>query len=291
MNMNCTSKAYAKLNLSLDILGKMPDGYHEMKMVMQTVSLCDEISVSCKRGGGLSVSSDLGYIPSDERNIAYKVAYAFFEHTRISGYRTEISIKKNIPVCAGLGGGSADAACVLRMLNEMFDAGLDSKILERLGLTVGADVPFCIEGGTKLAEGKGEILTDLTPIMHSNIIICKPTFSCSTPELFSYVKCDQIRARPDTDGLIKALEQRDMMGVVRRMYNVFEDILPSRKRQEVDDIKSSMLDCGAMGAIMTGSGPAVFGVFESKIKAQDAYEYLMQQGRECYLAETMKKLC
>ena len=288
--MNYVSSAYAKLNLSLDILRKMPDGYHEMRMVMQTVSLCDEISISCKRGGGLSVSSDLIFIPNDERNIAYKAASVFFEHTKISGYRTEISIKKNIPVCAGLGGGSADGACVLRMLNKMFDAGLDTKTLEKLGLAVGSDVPFCIEGGTKLAEGRGEILTDVVPMVHSNIVICKPKFSCSTPELFSYVKCDKIRARPDTDGIVKALERHDLKGVVRRMYNVFEDILPQRKRQEVDDIKNAMLDYGAIGAIMTGSGPAVFGVFESKIEAENAYESLKKKDSECYLAETVRKL-
>jgi len=285
--MKSTSNAYAKINISLDIIGKMPDGYHELETIMQTVSLCDEISINCLPGTGVSVSTGVSYIPNDERNIAVKAANAFFKHTQISGYETQITIEKNIPVCAGLGGGSADAACVLRMLNKMFDAGLSVGTLEILGNTVGSDVPFCIEGGTKLAKGRGEILTDLTPIVHSNIVICKPRFACSTQELFALVNCDKIRVRPDTVGLLKALDENDLAGVARRMYNVFEEILPYGKRQDVEDIKNTMLEHGALGAIMTGSGPTVFGLFDSKENAGNAFKNLKKEYDECYFVETV----
>jgi len=302
--MTDTSLAFAKINISLDIVSKMDDGFHNLKMVMQTVGLSDEITIECakapsgekKYSGAKSftdapremISIDAGapYLPDDERNLAAKAAFAFFAHTGITGYYTKIKIKKRIPVSAGLGGGSADAACVLRMLGKMFETGLDRCALEKLGGTVGSDVPFCVSGGTRLAEGRGNILTDLPSIPKSHIVICKPPFSCSTPELFSRVNCEKIHARPDTDGLIKALGEADIGGVARRMYNVFEDILP-RGRSDVDEIKGILLDNMALGAVMTGSGPSVFGLFDSKTNAQTAYEYLKENYKECYLTETV----
>jgi len=285
--MRNTSNAYAKINISLDIIGKMPDGYHELETIMQSVSLHDEISIECLPGDGVSVSTGVPYIPDDERNIAAKAANAFFRHTQISGYKTHITIKKNIPVCAGLGGGSADAACVLSMLNKMFDVGLSTETLETLGNSVGSDVPFCIEGGTKFAKGRGEILTNLTPIVHSDIVICKPAFLCSTQKLFARVNCDKIRGRPDTAGLIKAFDEKNLGGVARRMYNVFEEVLPYGKRQDVEAIKNTLLENGALGAIMTGSGPTVFGLFDSKDNAENAFDRLKEEYDECYLAETV----
>jgi len=311
-----TSLAFAKINISLDIVSKMANGYHNLKMVMQTVGLSDEITIeSAKDPTGekdptgaknptgakspsgaknfadtpremISIDAGAPYLPDDERNLAAKAAFAFFAHTGITGYHTKIKIKKRIPVSAGLGGGSADAACVLRMLNKMHKTGLDRRALEKLGETVGSDVPFCIAGGTRLAEGRGEILTDLPAIPKSHIVICKPPFSCSTPELFSRVSCEKIHARPDTDGLIKALGEANIGGVARRMYNVFEDILP-RSRSDIDEIKSVLLDNMALGAVMTGSGPAVFGLFDSKTNAQNAYHYLKENYRECYITETV----
>ena len=284
--MTETSQAFAKINISLDIISKMEDGYHYLKTVMQTVSLNDEITIKCEPGEGVSVVAGRPYLPGDERNIAAKAALAFFEFTGINGYHTHIIIKKNIPVCAGLGGGSTDGACVLRMMDKMFKTELGRKALETLGNTIGSDVPFSIDGGTKLAEGRGEILTDLPPLPHSHIVICKPPFSCSTPELFKRVRCEKIRARPDTDGLIKVLETGDLGGVARRMYNVFEDVLP-RGKLDVEEIKSALLDNGALGAIMTGSGPAVFGVFDSGMNAQNAYEQLKKGYIDCFLTETI----
>jgi len=281
-----TALAYAKINISLDIVSKMDDGYHYLKTVMQTVSLSDEIKIECSPGEGVSVDADLPYLPSDERNIAAKAALAFFKFTGITGYKAQIGIKKSIPVCAGLGGGSTDGACVLRTMDRMFETKLGRKSLESLGNTIGSDVPFSIDGGTKLAEGRGEILTDLSPIPFCHIVICKPPFTCSTPELFGLVRCDKIRARPDTDGLIKALDGGDLGGVARRMYNVFEDVLP-RGKLEIAEIKSTFLDYGALGAVMTGSGPAVFGIFDSETNAQNAFFELSMSYKDCFIAETV----
>jgi len=284
-----TGLAYAKINISLDIVSKMADGFHYMKMVMQTVSLSDEITIECAQGEGVNINAGLPYLPGDERNIASKAATAFFEHTGISGYQASIDIKKSIPVCAGLGGGSADGACVLRMLDSMFGTNLGSATLEKIGLSVGSDVPFCIAGGTSLAESRGEVLTELPPLPQCYIVICKPPFAFSTPVLFKRIKCEKIRARPDTGGIIAALENGDLISVARRMYNVFEDVLP-RGALEIADIKYTLLDCGALGAVMTGSGSAVFGLFNDSNRAGEAHKRLKERYRECYLTGTINRL-
>jgi len=283
------SLAFAKVNLSLDIISRMADGYHNMKMVMQSVNLFDEINVECVPGKGISINAGAPYLPDNGNNIAVKAARAFFECTGIFGYRVHIRIVKNIPVGAGLGGGSADGACVLRVLDSMFDTNLGRKTLESLGSSVGSDVPFCIVGGTSLVEGRGEILTDLPPLPGCCLVICKPAYSCFTKELFSRVRCEKIRARPDTDGIVASLVSGDLSGVARRMYNVFEDILPYGTR-EIADIKSVLLNNGAIGAVMTGSGSAVFGIFDSETHAQKAYEYLKASYNECYICQPKGRL-
>ena len=284
-----TANAYAKINLSLDIISKMDNGYHSLKTVMQSIDLSDEITVECAPGEGVYVETGLSYIPDDERNIAAKAALAFFQSTGVTGYHTRIWINKNIPVCAGLGGGSTDGACVLRMLDKMFNTNLGLDRLEKIGGSIGSDIPFCITGGTKLAEGRGDILTELRPIPQCFIVVCKPSFSCSTPELFRRVKCEKIRARPDTDGIVAALENSDLRGIARRMYNVFEDVLP-RGTRDIADIKYTMLDKGALGAVMTGSGPAVFGLFDNEVYAKNAYEQLKTNFIECFFSKTAGKV-
>ena len=287
--MTETDFAYAKINISLDIVSKMPDGYHEMLMVMQSVSLCDELTVECVSGEGVRVESGLLYLPRDERNIAAKAALEFYAYTGITGFETRISITKNIPVCAGLGGGSSDGACVLRMLNRMFKTGLSRETLEELGAQVGADVPFCVAGGTSLAKGRGGHLTDLAQIPQCHIVICKPPFALSTPELFGRIRCDKIRSRPDTKGIVKALGRGDLDGSARRMYNVFEDVLP-RGERDITDIKLAMIDHGALGAVMTGSGPTVFGIFDNSTHAQNTYNYLKLNYQDCFFAMPTEKI-
>ncbi|MCL2226546.1 MAG: 4-(cytidine 5'-diphospho)-2-C-methyl-D-erythritol kinase [Oscillospiraceae bacterium] len=287
--MTDTALAYAKVNISLDIVSKMADGYHNMRMVMQTVSLADEITIECLPGEGITVEAGLPFLPSDERNIAAKAAFAFFKHTGIGGYRTYIKTKKAIPVCAGLGGGSSDGACVLRMLDRMFETKLGRKALEGIGLTIGSDVPFCIDGGTSLAEGRGEVLANLPPMPKCYIVICKPPFSCSTPALFGRIKCEKIRARPDTDGILDALDKGDLGGVARRMYNVFEDVMTKGSR-DIAEIKDTMYDQAALGAVMTGSGPSVIGLFDDEGSARGACEQLGQSYKECYLTEAVERL-
>lgn len=281
--------AFAKINLSIDIVSRMDNGYHNMRMVMQSVALHDEIKLSCSLGGGINIRTDLKYLPNDDRNIAARAAAAFFAHTGITGYKTDIGIKKRIPVCAGLGGGSTDGAAVLRGLNTLFNAELDRRSLERLAEKVGSDVPFCITGGTSLAEGKGEKLQDLEPLSLCHIVICKPHFAISTPELFSHICCDKIHLRPDTNGIIDALDNRNLSGVARRMYNVFEDVLP-KGTGDIGEIKEKLHDHAALGAVMTGTGSAVFGIFSDKNTAEEAYHDLSESYSECYLTQTSERI-
>jgi 4-diphosphocytidyl-2-C-methyl-D-erythritol kinase len=287
--MNITEKAYAKINLSIDIVSRMDDGYHSMRMIMQSVSLHDELDITVTPGEGISVSTDLKYLPNDERNIAARAAAAFYSSTGITGYKTEIIIRKQIPVCAGLGGGSSDGAAVLRGLNRLLKAGLDRQALEKLAGTVGSDVPFCVAGGTVLAEGRGDRLRDLPPLPACHIVICKPAFAISTPELFSKIVCDKIRLRPDTGGIVDALEKQDLGSVTRRMYNVFEDVLP-KGTGAIGEIKACLLDHSAMGAVMTGTGSAVIGIFREPGDAEAAYNDLKSSYDECYLAKPVGRL-
>lgn len=287
--MNIKENAYAKINLSIDIVSKMDNGYHSMRMVMQSVALHDEIAISCAPGEGIHVSTDLKYLPSDDRNIAARAAAVFFDHTGIRGYRTKIDIKKSIPVCAGLGGGSTDGAAVLRALNTLFETKLTRHSLEHLAEKVGSDVPFCITGGTSLAEGRGERLSDLEPLSDCHIVICKPAFAISTPELFSKIVCDKIHLRPDTGGIIDALKKHSLGGVARRMYNVFEDVLP-KGTGAIGEIKQKLHDHMALGAVMTGTGSAVFGLYNDKTDAQTAYEHLKSSYNECYLTTVSTRI-
>ena len=289
MIRSISQRAYAKINLSIDIVSRMDSGYHNMRMVMQSVGLHDEISVCCKPGEGIRVTTDLKYLPGDERNIASRAASVFFSHTGLTGWQCDIDIKKTIPVCAGLGGGSTDGAAVLRALNTLFETGLDRRALEQLAERIGSDVPFCVAGGTALAEGRGERLTDLPSLPDCRLVVCKPSFAISTPELFSKISVDKIRLRPDTDGLVGALGKRQLSGVARRMYNVFEDVLP-KGTGAVGEIKEKLSDMGALGAAMTGTGSAVFGIFQDAAAAQNAYDTLRASYSECYLTEPSGRL-
>lgn len=282
--------AYAKLNLSLDVLDKRPDGYHEMKMVMQTVTLRDRIALETGTGRPLEMRSNLGFLPADEHNLAAAAALALCRETGTDPGGLSIKLDKTIPVCAGMAGGSADAAAVLRGLNEVLRLDLSQTRLEEIGALVGSDVPYCVGGGTALAEGRGEILTSLPSLPHCHIVLCKPAFSVSTPELFRALDGCRIRRRPDTAGLIDALMAGDLPGVARRMYNVFEDVLPQRRYQEICTIKNVLIQHGALGASMSGTGPTVFGLFDRQQAAEDARAALAPLYRETFLVESMGTL-
>lgn len=280
-------QARAKLNLSLDVLGKRPDGYHDMKMVMQSITLCDKITVEDNGGQGIRVSSNVGFLPTNEKNLAVAAALRFYESLGKQPRSIDLALDKSIPVCAGMAGGSSDAAAVLRALNEMEGTPYDLMELAKVGEKVGSDVPYCVLGTTALAEGRGEVLTTLPALPKCWVVVCKPDFPVSTPELFGKIDRCKVRCRPDTDGMMRALEEGDLEGVARRMYNVFEDVLPERQRTRVLDIKNILIQCGALGANMSGTGPTAFGLFREKESAETAYRQLKEQYQETYLAETV----
>ena len=274
--------ANAKINLTLDILRKREDGYHDLQMVMQSVTLADELTVTPARGAQGEAVSDLHFLPTGGKNLA-QMAAAAFRQAAGTGGEVDVSIRKHIPVCAGLAGGSADAAAVLVAMNELSGAGLSAAELARIGERVGSDVPFCVAGGTALAEGRGERLTPLPPLPPCHIVICKPPFSISTPQLFSRVNVRRIVRRPDTAGMTAALEAGDLAGVARRMYNVFEDVLEPRRLAAIREIEGVLIDCGALGASMSGSGPSVFGLFDSEHDACSALARLEESYRDVFL--------
>jgi len=277
-----TVEAPAKLNLSLDVTGKLPDGYHAMKMVMSSVCLADELTLRLTAEGGVSAVSGLNYIPSDERNLACRAARLFLDRIGEKAAGAEITLTKRIPVGAGMAGGSSDAAAVLLGLNELTGAGLSPEALCELGARLGSDVPYCIRGGTVLAEGRGDVFSPLPPMPDCTVVICKPPFPISTPKLFARLDWRKIRCRPDTAALISALEASDLPKLARRMYNIFEDILPSQCR-DVLNIKNRLLEHGALGAVMTGTGSAVFGLFDDPAAAANAHKVLAEDYKECFL--------
>ena len=286
--MTYTEPAWAKLNLTLDILGKRPDGYHEMRMVMQSIDLRDTVTLREETAPGIRVASSCRFLPCDETNIAAKAILRFFEATGLPCPGFSVRLDKEIPVCAGMAGGSSDGAAVLRLLRREYCPALPQEELESIAALVGSDVPYCVRGGTALAEGRGERLTDLPPLPDCFLVVCKPPFPVSTPELFAQVRTRRLRCHPDTAGMLAALAAGDLAGVAHRLYNVFEDVLP-RKYTQVFEIKRALLDCGAMAASMSGSGPTVFGLFGNKAAAESAREALLPAFPQTFLCRPVGK--
>ena len=280
-------QAFAKLNLTLDILGRREDGYHDLRMVMQSITLADTLTLKENSGKGLRVRADLHFLPTGEKNLAAAAALRFWEALGREPENLDIQIQKRIPVCAGMAGGSSDAAAVLRALNRRSGEPFSPTELAGIGERVGSDVPYCVMGGTALAEGRGEVLTPLPPLPHCWVVACKPDFPVSTPELFAQADRVKLRCRPDMAGLLSALEAGDLGGVARRMYNVFEDVLPARLHARVAEIKNELVQRGALGANMSGSGPTAFGLFDRWEAAQEARESLAQRYRDTFLCETV----
>ena len=282
-------KAYAKLNISLDVTARRADGFHDMLMIMQSVSVCDEITIEPARGDEVFAVTGLPYVPGDRRNLAVRAALKFLELVRDEGRGLKITMRKAIPVGAGMAGGSADAAAVLRALNRAWGAPLTADALCAAGEEIGSDVAFCLRGGTALASGRGELLTPLPALPPCRFVIVKPDFSISTPELFRKLDSVKLSCHPDTDGLLAAIENGDLDGLCRRMYNVFEDV-PDRRMRTIRAAKGALLDCGALGALMTGTGSAVFGVFRDAASAESACDALKKEFRFCCTAESVGAL-
>lgn len=261
--------ANAKINLSLDVTGRLPNGYHEVCMLMQEVSLCDVIDIELIDKGSISLSVKNSPLPCDESNIAYRAAKLFFEKTGIDG-GCSIVLEKRIPVCAGLGGGSADGAAVLKGLNYMYSHPLATGELMELGLSLGADVPFCIMGKTALAEGIGEKLTKIDSKLKGYVTLIKPDINISTPEAYKAIDSVDF-SHPDTDKCILALKGGNAQDLKSYSANAFEYVCCD-KHKEINIIKNHLISKGASFAMMSGSGPTVFGLFKTKEAARAAFE-------------------
>lgn len=286
-----TLPAYAKLNLTLDILRKRPDGYHDLRMVMQSIALHDTVTVRTETGDGdITVRTDREDLPGGPGNIAWKAARAFYDAVGMENGGTEILLEKRIPMQAGMAGGSADGAAVLQALRSLYAPEMPQQELERIGLQVGSDVPFCVRGGTALAEGRGEVLTDLPPLPACAIVVCKPEFGLSTPALFGRVQVEKLSRRPDHDAMKRALTAGNLGAVAQQMGNVFEEVLTAEESREIAYLKDVMLRCGALNAVMTGSGPTVFGLFAQKEQAEHAAQVLRSRYAQLFLTTPVQQV-
>lgn len=267
-------KALGKINLGLDVLGRRENGYHDVRMVMQTVYLYDKIFIQKKTTPGIELETNLFYLPVDENNLAYKAAKLLMDEFHIEE-GIKISLEKHIPVAAGMAGGSSNAAAVLFGINRMFELGLNQKELMERGVTLGADVPYCIMRGTVLAEGIGEILTPLEPMPKCYVLIAKPPISVSTKMVYEKLDSHEIENHPDIDGILAGLNAHDLYKVASSMGNVLENVT-IEAYPVIEEIKNIMKDKGALGAMMSGSGPTVFGLFDDKNKARDAAQRIKE---------------
>lgn len=279
--MKC--KAYAKINLTLDVTGRREDGFHTLDTVMQTVSLWDEVELLRREEPGVVVRTDREYLPTDMKNTAYKAAVVFFRRRGLSDEGVEIVLEKHIPTRAGLGGGSTDAAAVLRGLNRLY-GGLTREELITLGAEVGADVPFCVHGGTCRCGGVGELLEPVSPMPPCFLVICKPPAGMSTPRAYALLDRRPLSQQRKTPGMVKALGKGDLRAVAERLSNRFDEVM---KLREVREIEKIMLSSGALGAMMSGSGSAVYGVFTTEQKAENCAGFLKKRG-EVFLARPME---
>ena len=261
-------KAYAKVNLGIDVIGKRPDGYHEVRMIMQTVKLYDRITMEKNDSGNIILSTNLPYLPVNEKNLVYRAIDMIRNAYGITDGVTA-SIVKRIPVAAGMAGGSSDAAAAFVGMNQLFHLGITQQELMDYGVKLGADIPYCIMRGTALSEGIGEILTPLPPIPNCWFLIVKPTFSMSTKFVYENLHLDEIAVHPDIDGMKEALYQRDLIGVTDRMENILEQVT-KKHYPAIGEIKDIMRKEGALNALMSGSGSTVFGIFKSKETAEKA---------------------
>lgn len=277
-------KAYAKINLTLDVVGKRADGYHTVQMIMQQIDLYDHITLT-PRDEGIALTSDNSFIPANSQNLAWRAVLLLQEALGLK-QGVEIAIRKQIPVAAGLAGGSTDAAAVIHGYAALCGIELSLEDKMALGLRLGADIPFCLMGGAALAEGIGELLTPIRGLRDGWLVVCKPNFGVSTREVYQALQWDAIGQHPDTAGMLRALEVGTAAAVCPYLGNVLEEVT-CRKHPEVRKLKERMLQYGADGALMSGSGPTVFGVFRSADKARRACENLKRFYRQTYAVKTI----
>ena len=267
----CVRNAYAKINLGLDVVRRLENGYHEVRMIMQTVGICDVLTLK-KAEAGITVTTDHGELPTDENNLIYKAAKLMTDQYNIKE-GVCIHLEKHIPIAAGMAGGSTDAAATFLGMNELFACGADEEALRELGVKVGADVPYCIMGGTALAEGIGEKLTRLPGPPQCFLLVAKPDINVSTKYVYEHLDAEGVTHHPDIDGMIQAITRQNLQGIVDRLENVLENVTV-KKYPVIQDIKDTMMQMGAEGSLMSGSGPTVFGIFTKEEKAKAALKEL-----------------
>lgn len=276
-------KAYAKINWALDVLGERADGYHDVEMVMQSIDLCDIVSLT-EKNDGISMGCDGDSIPVDETNTAYRAAALIKERFGIEK-GLEIELKKNIPVAAGLAGGSADAAAVLVGLNRMWELNLQDSDLMALAGIIGSDVPFCVAGGTALARGRGEKIAKLSPAEGIWLVLVTLKQHVSTAEVYGRLNLNRVSARPNIAGMVNSLRNRDFEGIARNMVNVLE-VVTLELCPEIDAVKDDIMRQGAIGCCMSGSGPTVYGLFGDEYAARRAYTALNRKYSQCFVVQT-----
>ncbi|MCI8489835.1 MAG: 4-(cytidine 5'-diphospho)-2-C-methyl-D-erythritol kinase [Lachnospiraceae bacterium] len=263
-------KALAKVNLGLDVLRRREDGYHEVRMIMQTIHLYDQLKIEKTEESGISISANLDFLPTDENNLIYKAAKLLMDTCDIKK-GVAVELQKHIPVAAGMAGGSTDAAAVLYGMNELFSLGLKRRDLMELGVQIGADVPYCLMRGTALAEGIGEQLKSLPPMPKCPVLIARPPIGVSTRFVYENLKLDRHTVHPNINAQLDALRRGNLKDVAKHMGNLLETVtIPAYP--VIDEIKRCMMDCGAINAMMSGSGPTVFGLFKDMHTAKEAYE-------------------
>ena len=276
-------KALAKINLGLDVLRRREDGYHEVKMVMQTIHLYDRLKITKMKTPGIEIHSNLPFLPVNENNLVYKAGKLLMDEFGIrEGVR--VDLLKRIPVAAGMAGGSSDAAAMLYGMNQLFGLKLSRQALMERGVTIGADVPYCLMRGTALAEGIGEKLKQLPPMVKCPVLIAKPQISVSTKFVYQNLKLDEHTVHPDIDRLIQDIRNKDLQAAARDMGNVLETVtIPNYP--VIAQIKEQMMHSGAVNSMMSGSGPTVFGLFENEKQAKKAYDDMKQTGlaKQLYL--------
>lgn len=286
--MQVKVKAYAKINLMLDIINRRNDGYHDLFMIMQSVGVYDTVTVTEDKSKAISISCAEEGIPLDSRNIAWKAAEAFFAATKRKNRGIHIDIIKRIPHAAGLAGGSADGAAVIVALNKIYKTNLSDEKLCNIGVKIGADVPFCITGGTRLAQGIGEVLHKVKPLRRCYIVLAKPDFGVNTGHAFKQFDCFGKTHTPDKLGMLCAMQSRDLDAICAKMENVFEQFIEVPNRI---DIKEVFKKNNAKGFCMSGSGPTVFGIFAEKENAENAARELKSYAKDIMLCLPVSKGC